>query len=95
LSGVPGAVDTLDAAYARYISDGSRLNAPIFLALRAEVHAFLGDVETARRLIAEAGAISALTAERCLGPRLTALCARLAEPLPTPQPPAVDPLPSA
>ena len=95
LSGVPAAVDAFDAAYARYISDGSRLNTPIFLALRAEAHAFFGDVETARRLVAQAEAISALTGERCLGPRLTALCARLAEPLPTPQTSTVDPMPPA
>jgi hypothetical protein len=94
LSGVPAAADAFDAAYARYISDGSRLNAPVFLTLRAEAHAFSGDVETARRLVAEAEAIAALTAERCLGPRLTALCARLAEPLPTPKTPA-DSVPSA
>jgi DNA-binding SARP family transcriptional activator/tetratricopeptide (TPR) repeat protein len=95
LSGAPAAVDAFDAAYARYISDGSRLNAPIFLALRAEAHAFSGDVETARRLVAEAEAISALTGERCLGPRLTALCERFAEPLQTPQTPTVDAVPSA
>ena len=92
LSGDIAAVDAFDAAYARYISDGSRLNAPVFLALRAEAHAFSGDVETARRLIAEAEDISALTGERCLGSRLTAVCARLSGPLPAPEPSTVDPV---
>jgi hypothetical protein len=95
LSGVPAAVDAFDAAYARYVSDGSRLNAPVFLTLRAEAHAFSGDVETARRLIVEADDVAALTGERCLGPRLTAVAARLAGSLPTQQTSVIDPVPSA
>jgi predicted ATPase len=94
LSGDAAAVDAFDAAYARYTSDGSRLNTPVFLALRAEAHAFSGDVQTARRLVAEADSISALTGERCLGPRLTAVGARLIGPGPTLESPTVDPMPS-
>jgi tetratricopeptide (TPR) repeat protein len=81
MSGAPAAVDAFDAAYERYVSDGTLLHAPVFLTLRAEAHAFFGDVDSARRLVGEARSISAATGERCLGPRLTGLSEELAGPL--------------
>ena len=91
LSGDTAALGDLDAAYLRYVSDGTLLHAPVFLTLRAEAHAFLGDVDSARQLVEEARSISAATGERCLGPRLSTLSQRLAGPLPTPEAATIEP----
>jgi len=78
MRGDPSGVKAADAAYATYVSDGTRLHTTLFSMLRAEAHARHGGPDRARQLVWEARQVTAETGERSLGPRLLALADELA-----------------
>ena len=78
MRGDPSGVKAADAAYATYVSDGTRLHTTLFSMLRAEAHARHGGADRARQLVWEARQVTAEIGERSLGPRLLALADELA-----------------
>ena len=65
-------------AFADYTVDGTLLNVPVFLVLRAEAHWQTGDPTGARLLVAQARSVASGTGEDCLGPRLSAIATEIA-----------------